>query len=487
MHTLLKKSFVCSLLLIVAIILPCVGFLINDTFIEKDAVSAPLVISTMADIEVTVPNAGEFGDTGIFIKRPDEINSENEYWGSVFVPAGRSTFKEIRTRIMVDGWWYPNDSSTTGFVGVASADMASANWYLREDAAPGVYGIECVYEDGITIIYRVVYTDEWTYVSMTDANGNMEIENFRGVEQKLELTIGYNAGSTVSGLEVVEGLTGGVEAGAIESGEIINIIDVIEGEGLRLSIRSLSGEEYPGEIYAAPSYSNKIIIDFDGVRLGDDVYVIELKSQDNGNVYGQFIIDNTGSRPINLSTLWVFFVIAGSIIMLFGVGAFISPIMLRKINENRIYAENVKIAKMKNPEAYADDKESFFKRFKEKLKTPVKKEETKEEDKPVVEDEVKEGRFTSMLREKREKRKFMNDNHLTSEMVEDLKKKADELEAAKTSSFAFLRDDDEPIATLQKEEEEVRTIETGSYVEDGVTFSKLDSLVGEDDDENQNS
>ena len=51
--------------------------------------------------------------------------------------------------------------------------------------------------------------------------------------------------------------------------------------------------------------------------------------------------------------------------------------------------------------------------------------------------------------------------------------------ADEANSFAALRDDDDDddeIATFHAAEDDVSTLETGSYVQDGATFAKLDSL-----------
>ena len=51
--------------------------------------------------------------------------------------------------------------------------------------------------------------------------------------------------------------------------------------------------------------------------------------------------------------------------------------------------------------------------------------------------------------------------------------------ADEVNSFAFLRDDDE-IATFHAAEDEISTLETGSYVQGGTTFAKLDSLQADE-------
>ena len=72
----------------------------------------------------------------------------------------------------------------------------------------------------------------------------------------------------------------------------------------------------------------------------------------------------------------------------------------------------------------------------------------------------------------------MRENNITSEEMERMKEAKEEAIKEEASSFAALRDDDEDdeIATFHAAEDEVSTLETGSYVKDGTTFAELDSL-----------
>ena len=60
-----------------------------------------------------------------------------------------------------------------------------------------------------------------------------------------------------------------------------------------------------------------------------------------------------------------------------------------------------------------------------------------------------------------------------------MKEKQAAMAADEINSFAALRDDDDEddeIATFHAAEDEISTLETGAYMEDGARFAKLDSL-----------
>ena len=58
------------------------------------------------------------------------------------------------------------------------------------------------------------------------------------------------------------------------------------------------------------------------------------------------------------------------------------------------------------------------------------------------------------------------------------------LAADEMNSFAALRDDDDDeIATFHAAEDDISTLETGAYMENGTRFAKLDSIT----DDNGNS
>ena len=81
-----------------------------------------------------------------------------------------------------------------------------------------------------------------------------------------------------------------------------------------------------------------------------------------------------------------------------------------------------------------------------------------------------------MLRERQEKRDFMRENNITSAEMEKIKEAKAALEQDELNSFSVLRDDEDEIATFHAAEDEISTLETGAYVENGTRFAKLDSL-----------
>ena len=176
--------------------------------------------------------------------------------------------------------------------------------------------------------------------------------------------------------------------------------------------------------------------------------------------------------------------IFGGFLALGASSAFFIPLFIVKINENRVNKENERVARMKNPEAYASKKKKSLKEMIDNviyyIKTPAykRKKDAKEKTEEQEEEKVYSNRFTEMLRERREKRDFMREHNVTSEEMERMKEKEEAIAADEANSFAALRDDDDDdeIATFHAAEDEVSTLETGAYVENGTRFAKLDSL-----------
>lgn len=453
----------------------------------------PATVHALAlnDNRLVVAGADTFDDTGIYIcRRPDEKQTGESFYGSITKTFGDNVqnFEPECLMIVKDHDVWQELPVNNGYFSIElSSDKCSVMWTLQEAAPAAVYGVKCIYTDSVYSdithedIYQIVYTDTWNYVSVKDADNQTYITNFvGGSRRRLNLYVEYNAGATVlSVLQDGKMLPNQVRYGRIMSAGIITT------ENLTVSLSTIGGELYTGRIYTDVT-GNILTVIFDDV-LANDIYIMKLSSTLDDKVYGQFVIDNSAlTRGINLSQFWVLVVILGGILVLFGVLAFFVPLLVIKVNQWRVNRENVRVAKMKNPEAYADSEGNLLQRVQKNLKKLRKggaKTEEKVVEKPKVENPSESVRITNIISQNRENRRLVEENAISGGKAEAVKQQEAIDQNAQKHSFAFLRDDDDEIASLQDDSEAMPTIETGSYVQDGVTFAKLDSMKDEDDDQ----
>lgn len=463
--------------------------------------SVPVVagLTTMDVIgPISAENAGSFDNEGIYLCRPDEPDAEKEYYGSVnmnSLKTGLRSFRPTLTAVKLNEREKWDPATGTEFtIDVEEAEYngyESVKWHLREDAPAAVYGIECVYvtdeagENKETKYFRVVYTDEWTYICVKDDAGERRTTNFQGGEKTLYLNVTFNPGATNPSLKKEA-----IDDGGIAHSAISDARDVVSLATMDITVKTLSGSVYKfgRDNYDIVNDENRVKITFPE-KLGNDVYIVQFTSNANQSIMGQYIIDNTqGNGGVNMSGLWAILMIFGGVLTVGASVMYLVPFAIVKINEARVNKENERVDRMKNPEKYAESDQKSLKGIFSKLiyniKTPAyernKNKATTEEgkEKPVVE-KVHTNKFTEMLSERQERREFMRKNNVTSEEMDRMKEAEEEIKREEASSFVGLRDDDEEedeIATFHAAEDEISTLETGSYTEGGATFAKLDSI-----------
>lgn len=460
-----------------------------------------LNLAPMGDHEILVSalGAGAFNENGMYLCRPDNPKSENVYTATIdmwdiaeFDPQAVAVALVCR-----DGEWVELDSSNHNsfWVDVDDVSNCSVRWYLRETAPAAVYGVRCYYENNGDIEktepFRVLYTDEWTYIKVTDDKGNNRIEDFNGGDVlTLWMNVTFNDGAAKPTLSDSASEVEGIPHDAIE-----DMRDIVSLDNMEITIKTLSGTTYSSENFKSeidPNDKNCVSIRF-MKELEDDIYIVQFTSVANNRIVGQFVIDNTSAKGgVNLSQIWALLMIVGGVLAFGAAAAFLVPFAIVKVNETRVDKERERVDRMKNPEKYAEsDKKSLksiFGKIIYNIKTPAykrKKDQDQEEVEKPVEEKVYTNRFTEMLRERQEKRDFMRENNVTSEQMEKMKEAEEKAKREEASSFAALRDDDEEddeIATFHAAEDEISTLETGAYKKDGTTFAKLDSMR---DDESQ--
>lgn len=459
---------------------------------QVPAVSPALNVTALTNDTWEMPELynNEFGGGyGAYIRRRSEVSADDVYWGTVYADELYQESNLTNWNATYSAWVRHNDvwspAASDVFRIEKAADNLSVNWFLKQTAPAAIYGVRCTYpnpdDDGhseLTETYQIVYIGDWTYLNVTDVDGdNYRTGFYGGMNQQLELSVSFNDGASVLCFndEIPEG-----------SCDVITADEIVSLSSLQVTLQTLSGEAYTGAITFQPASenSNRMIVQFDD-GLADDFYVVKLASNIDGRIYGQYIIDNTnGSHGFNNSILWILLMVVGGILVFVATLGFFAPLAIIKINENRVYRENTRIAKMKNPNAFAEKSGSFWDRLKNKFKSKGDKKDTTTDEKPQVEDSGTTKKFTDIIREKREEREYMQEYGVTSEQVAQIKQQAANEQNIAKQSFAFLRDDeDDEIASLKTETDDVSTIETGSYVEDGVTFAQLDSMKGQPDDD----
>ncbi len=443
-----------------------------------------------------VMDAGSFSDRGIYLCRPESAHTDNVYQGTISVESLIGTKSNFYPTFFAlkrvnDEWIELKNGNNDFWIDSWDTTNCSIAWYLRESAPAAVYGVRCAYEEQygnyremVERDFRVLYTQDWTYINVANQNGNSRIRNFWGGSGKtLHLYVTFNPGAASSGLKDSEETT---PITNLPVGGISDVNNIVNAKLMDITIKTASGNTYPADKFVsqAPDVNdgNHWMVRFNQY-LGYDIYIIQFSSKVDNRILGQFIIDNTGvNGGVNLSQLWVVLMVFGGLLSLGASSAFLVPLFIVRINEARVYKEKERIDRIKNPEKYLTKKKKSFKEVIDKIiyniKTPVykRKKEQSEQQKPV-EEKVYSNRFTEMLRERREKRDYMQEHNVTSEEMEKIKEAEAAAEADKINSFAFLRDDDDDeIATFHAAQDEVSTLETGSYVQGGTTFAKLDSL-----------
>lgn len=458
------------------------------------------------DIEIKNLENTWFGQAGLYLTRPENPSSDNVYTGTIDASDlkkgnGMVDFHPTFTALVMkdDEWLEITDENPVFWCENSDSTYFSIRWKLKETAPAAVYGVRCDYivkqeneEIEQSSIFRVLYTENWTYIKVCkDGNdGARRICDFVGGSSlTLSLYVTFNSGAADPRLSDTEkALSTGVKYDALKSGNVVST------DTMEIKVQTASGEMYKDFSYKIDdNVNNRVNMRFNE-PLEDEIYIVQFTSKANSQIIGQFIIDNTGMNSgVNLSQLWVILMIMGGILVLGASSAYFVPLLTIKLNQARFDKETERVARLKNPDAYANSKKKTFKETVDKviynIKTPAYKRKKEEKTESVpTEEKVYSNRFTEMLRERQEKRDFMREHNVSSVEMEKMKEAEVEAAEYEKRSFASLRDDDDDeIATFHAAEDEISTLETGAYVEDGTRFAKLDSLRdenhGEDDDD----
>ncbi len=498
MNRLHKKSF---LLLVVAGL--ALVFSVFNLFLPKTTVQKPCaskLVTAAQEIDISVENAGSFSNDGLYLTRPDVVSADNIYRGTISTEALITNDNKIEfyptftAMVRQNDHWVEADSNYFWKEETDGTNF-SVVWCLRETAPAAVYCIRCSYDEeygGVveteSIDFEILYQGDWNYVNVTNNNGERRITNFAGGDEKtLPLNITFNGGAGEPDLyEKGLKLSTGTSVGELYSDNCIVSTSALVKN---IVVKTVSGKVYDAKNIVTKidkNVNNRVEIRF-LEPLEKDVYIVQFSANADNRILGQFIIDNSGMKGgVNLSQIWVILMIFGGLLALGASSAYLVPLFIVKINESRVQRENERIARMKNPEAYANNKKKSIKEIVDKIiyniKTPVykRKKEEKENENPA-EEKVYSNRFTEMLRERQEKRDFMRENNVTSAEMEKMKEIEAALAADEANSFASLRDDDDDeIATFHAAEDEISTLETGAYMENGTRFAKLDSMNDDD-------
>lgn len=455
-----------------------------------------LSVTPANEIDVSVFDANLFSknELGLYITRPETPSADNIYTGTIsterLIDENNVTSFDPQFTALIrldDEWAEITEQDPLFWVDDDDSTKYSVRWKLRETAPAAVYGVRCSYQEEyngdertVTNDFQILYTEDWTYIKVEKDDGSRRISNFPGGSNlTLSLYVTFNPGAADPKLSDTDNqpLSTGAKYDRLENGNIVST------DTMDISVQTISGEVYKNFVYKIND-NIKNCVDFRFTEsLSNEIYIVKFTSKANSRILGQFIIDNSGMNVgVNLSQIWVIFMLFGGVLALGAASAFFVPLMIIKVNETRVYKENERIARLKNPEAYATKKKKSFKEMVNKLiyniKTPAykRKKDAKTEEKPA-EEKVYTNRFTEMLRERQEKRNFMREHNVTSEEMEKIKEAEAAAAEDEKNSFAALRDDDDDIiATFHAAEDEISTLETGAYVKDGTTFAKLDSL-----------
>ncbi len=480
----------------------------NSNIKVVSGISEGLASKAVYDVMVS-QNFAESSRPGVFLTRPEKLSSNsvsNIYQGTIGTENLRSDkpnfYPEFKAMIMQGDSWREltyekcekceedeecEDCKKLKNFWVESS-FDSVSWFLRESAPAALYGVACTEPNyGISEIFQVLYAGDWTFVDVTNDTGARSINNFAGGSNlTLALNITYNEGAAKPDLssQSTKELSTGVSYGHLTYDSAVSS----ESMFANIVVKTVSGKVYSGNIEKLRDryHNNRIELRF-MQPFENDVYIVQFASSTGGQVIGQFIIDNSYTRSgVNLSQFWVIFMVFGGLLALGAALAYLVPLMIVRFNEARVYRENERIARIKNPEAYASKEKKSLKEIFGKIiynmKTPVYKRKQEEKvEEQEKEEKVYSNRFTEMLRERQEKREYMRKNNITFEEMERRKAADAAVAADELNSFASLRDnDDDEIATFHAAQDEVSTLETGAYVQDGARFAKLDSLTDDD-------
>ena len=450
---------------------------------------SPVIVTMPMDsepIQFSVPNAGSFGDNGIYLCRPETVHVNNVYKATISTRSLIENNNKLKTSFHPqykalmrknDQWIDITNQENADFWINTEEDGTnySVAWFLRETAPAAVYCVRCMYEDAdydeaVQVDFRVLYTEYWTYINVVNDQGERQTSGFAGgSDLTLYLNVTFNDGAADPSLFYTQQTTGatGVRVGAISDYSNIVSLDTMD-----VTVKTVSGKVYPAQSlkYEIDSnVNNRMALRF-LENLDNDVYLVQFTSRANNRIVGQFMIDNSDiNGGVNLSQLWVVLAVLGGVLALGAALAFLIPMFMARINEARVYNENERIDRLKNPEKYAKkDKKSFKEKIDDvvyKIKTPAykrKKEQIDENSQKPVEEKVYENRFTEMLRERQEQREFMREHNVTSADIEKMREAEAEAAADRINSFSTLRSDDDEIATFHAAEDETPTLETGS-------------------------
>jgi hypothetical protein len=513
-----KRSFIWGLIICAVTV---IAFFSSPIFVGPSKITADAANeSNLIEFRfrATENMYNQFGSNGIFIRRAQNADASNKtYYGTVNAVIENAGGLEIATvanapnynaqysaLVMRDGIWEPASLAEFWLDYNSDPSNLSIVWKLAESAPANNYAVQLVREDDkgavFTYTYQVLYTEAWTYVSLHDGiianNGgsfDTVINGFYGGERtKLTVFLESNNGATVLSSLTEKGvLDNGVSVGNIASNQIINASTLSVASNISISI--MGGGEYTD--IRTDAVGNQVDILFN-TPLEDKIYIVKFRNNLDNTVYGTLIINNVKDKNIYLSKAWVALVVLGSIlVVLIGLVYFV-PFVVRYVNGRKVYNETERINRQKNPEEYADEgsgsgsgkEDSPFAKLKKgfarnKARKAAANGVVMEDSGPKLEPEAaaerkpKEDlghkRFTEAIRDKRERREFAKQQGLSEDDLVKIEKEHTEFEQAKKDSFAFLRDDDEPIATVKKEAATDRSINAGAVEIGGAVFTPL--------------
>ncbi|MDR1917665.1 MAG: hypothetical protein LBQ05_01630, partial [Christensenellaceae bacterium] len=496
-----------------------------------------------------------FDILGVFIKRnlSQEISPNNVYWSSVdasvkigntvvsvqdtldpgnshynpkivenFDTATYTPVKKINNK------WVEIASDNTDFWLDIYDDNLGVVWYLRQSAPLGNYGIRFYNsKNGEHYVYQVFYTGDWTYVSLDNDYGTKIITNFTGGPwTPLRVYLSYNEGAMVtSKLEGVE-----LDRDTITGNSAIvgNVLPNLVVNGDMWNLNTVDTDQYGTSTYNKENVNNIVVTIMDGDKylnvdtiidgnnrnvleiifktpLEDNIYIVKFGSALDPNVFGTLIIDNTAKGGLNLSTLWKYLIILGGVVALATAGLYFTPLIIRHINETRVFNENERIRQEKlgvkdlvvdgqkmgksNGKGVSKLKkglQTFKSRWKGTYAAEQQKEKEEEEKrkkeqgldengKPKKKDNGH-SRFTEAIREKRDRREYARQQGLSEVDLKRMEDEENALKQAKIDSFLKLRQETPIIIEKVKDETPAgENITEKAIVQGGAVFSSLES------------
>jgi hypothetical protein len=472
---------VCILAVCVALFAQLFSFVLIDNAatdkVSQAAAAAPDPYDKISS--ETIYDEFRASKPGIFIVRQRElIKAGKIFAGTVFAiyPTAVSDPTNFIYTAMVKekDKWVPADKNY--FWTVETSPNISVKWYLREDAPANTYGIHCL--NGITgeeLYYQIIYTEQFTFVSTAAENGENIIRNFYGgTRVSVTFSVAYNGGAVITDAMPPTAAT----ADGFKYGNLISAA-VIEASTFEVEVTTLAGVQY--------SNNNIILMGSQGEislwlvePLTDETYIVKLFNNIDKTVYGIFVIENAESAGLFETGIWAVLLIFGLFLVVMVCLLYFTPVLVRRINESRLYNENLRIKREKNPEEYAEEKsQGFLSGLKAKMEEAKARREGKVIEKKDKREKAvnKDGggsKFSQRLQESMQVRQYAKEHGLTRQQIDEAREEQKKLEQAKIDSFAFLRDYDKPIAELKKEEEEDRSINAATVNIAGVAYSALE-------------